>query len=218
MNIELNQSTERIIRQLSRKFVNYMRLTMPATPYSENSLYYQPKQDKAEYGYYINDDLGDIIIALSKYELNQIIDLGCGPGHIISFLQTFGYKVKGFEIEDQLITDHKISHPRSGNYGEIPIIKKNILTLTTKDLTIRDPENCAIYFYEPLTSNDYRDGKPNDDHIKSFVSNLVKQMSKGQYILYKCAGNISTYLYKEANNKNLEHIENLNSLIIYRKL
>lgn len=154
-----------LLNSLSNTFAElYRSFTRIPMSEEESNLCYRLKKNNQEFGYYISYDVYDIAVTLNKLKKTKVIDLGCGAGILMQILNTLGFRTKGFEIEDSLIT--------RARFITNNIFKKDITEITTED--IKDYE--VLYFWEPI---------PGDALSRKFVANLEKVMLPGQMIIYK---------------------------------
>ena len=149
-----------------------------------------------QYKYYNNSYVLNLIKFLEINNINSFLDLGCGAGILLRMVNLYNInlKLKGYEIEDNLI-----SICNKLNYKE-PAIKKDILKLKVDD--IKDYQ--VLYFWEPLY---------NKDLAKKFVTNLAKIIQPNQIIVYYQSGSISDYLIQ---NKKIEFLGNFYNYKIFR--
>ena len=133
------------------------------------------------FGYFITNNQ-EFEALVKREKIKNLIDLGCGAGIILKAAQDNGIKVKGFELDPKLIFYAK-------KLG-VPVKKKDILKITTKDLEGFD----NIYFWEPLA--DY-------ELAEKFVANLMK-VSKGKTIYYKGYGGIKSAFEKRKHEVDMK--------------
>lgn len=86
------------------------------------------------------------------------IDLGCGPGNVLSYANRIGYDVLGVEWNEDLIKNTK---------GKYNIIKEDITKLDPKVWSDKD----VVYCYVPLRYG-YRE----------FVDKIASNMKSGSYL------------------------------------
>lgn len=175
-----------LLIRIYRNFVVYT----DSTNSEVKNLHFTQKREgdnKGQWGYYINEDIGTIAEFMSVNKFKKIIDLGAGAGILVHVLRALSFQAHGYEIEDTLIEiSNKIN-------SDVVILKKDILTLIKKD--IKDYE--CIYFWEPFCS---------EELSKKFIKNLTNIMKKNQHILYKPA---SPYLIRLLeNDKKMESLPN----------
>ena len=132
----------------------------------------QQGENKHQYGYYISKNVGYAILAMLKYDVKKVVDLGAGQGHVVRLFNQFGFEAKGFEIEKKLIKHSS----NSFSLEHRDILKMRKSTLEPYD---------AVFFYEPFAS---------DKLAKKFAYHLANVMKEGQYIFYDQAGRIGYYI------------------------
>lgn len=150
-----------LLSTIGELYRSFARISMTE---EERNLCYRRKENNQEFGYYLTYNVYDLAVTLNKLKKERVIDLGCGVGILMQVLNTLGFRTKGFEIEDCLIT-------RAG-YITNNVHKKDITEITTED--IKDYE--VLYFWEPI---------PGEALSRKFVENLEKVMLPGQMIVYK---------------------------------
>ena len=144
-----------------------------------------------QWGYYPSKMAPNVAILMRKYGLHSIVDLGSGAGLFLLTMKHLGYETKGIEIEESLV---KLSHSLG-----ISTQQKDILKLTKPDIK----KFGCIYFWEPLRETAL---------CEKFVENLAKVVTKGQYIIYDCAGNTEAFLNE---NKKFKYLETKRGLRVY---
>ena len=204
----MNKKIEKIKEILQKPFTKYEKLivdnvndeiTCISQLYKKlrnvykNDIDYQPKtigKNKGQYGYYISEYCGSLVILMKRLKLKSLLDLGSGPGLILNPIKRNvpHSRCVGYEIEEELVNiGNSISY--------LPILRKDILKITKED--IKDFQ--VIYFWEPLKD---------EVLAKKFVENLSKIVIPNQIICYKPAGFIYNFLRQ---NSKFTEIKDLHS-------
>ena len=141
-------------------------------------------ENKGQFGYYPSPSVGELCILLSKLGVKEIVDLGSGIGLLLLAIKAYNSNIKitGFENEKYFID---IANQIGAN-----TYKKDILTLKKYDIRKFD----ALFFYEPFSDPTLSE---------AFVKNLLKRVSKGQFLIYERAGTIGEFLDKSNKVKRL---------------
>lgn len=130
------------------------------------------KGGSKEFGYWHSECVLALDEVMRGLKCKSVIDLGCGMGLLMAQLQCLGeYRVGGIENEKSLVEKALV----------YPIIHKDLLLLNKGDIENYD----CLYIWEPI-----KDEKLS----KRFVTRLVKAMSPGQHIIYRCAGNTGAHI------------------------
>lgn len=149
-----------------------------------HTLFDNTKKAGKEYGYFVNSRT--TLFTLTRVlNIRSLVDLGCGAGVLISCLEDYIFKVKGYDNEKDLVDiANKIS--RNKELAEL----KDITKLTKDDIKNFD----AVYFWEPIID---------EKMATKFVKNLLKVMKKDQYIFYYNSGKIGRLLEEHGVKKGI---------------
>lgn len=132
--------------------------------YKENPLY--RNKGNGQWGYYVNEDFGDVVNYMNEHNLTSLVDLGAGEGHIVELLNDMGYNAKGYEIEEELIDKYH------ENFSRNNVFQKDVMDITKED--IEDFQ--VIYMYQPFSDRTL---------LKKFLHRLINEMNVDQTIVYK---------------------------------
>jgi len=144
-------------------------------PYRHKADNIYKDKGNGEYGYHINRYFGHVFSYMLEHNLNSIVDLGAGVGHGIEILKIFGYKVKGFENEDQLIQENaNIFGKKVGmnKFGSVTIEKKDLRNLNKSDIEGFE----IIYMWQPFKDKEL---------LNSFLSKVINMIDSNQTILFR---------------------------------
>jgi hypothetical protein len=158
---------------------------------------------RGEFGYYIGN-IDGLYCALKKLNIGSFCDLGCGAGHIITFFNRYlGFRVRGYEIEDRFIEDHKdlIEYNKEDYYHTPLVNKKDLNDLVAEDIRGFD----AVYFWEPFCSK---------KKAENFAMRLIRTMSVNQYILYN--GGYMMGVFRRTVK--LKYIGSINEINVFKKI
>ena len=132
-----------IVEQLRK-----LRMTHPRDPMREND------QNK----YSVNFNFSDVIEWMQENKKHSIIDLGAGYGDCLSVCDKLGYKVKGIEINrDLIIKDF--------------VIEGDAMQINESDIAGFD----VIYSYGPFKG---------EELTQEFINHVLSVMNKNQTFLY----------------------------------
>lgn len=183
-----------IIREYKTRYCQDQKTEMENLSYKSKT---PQHENPGQYGYFINEYLSDIIIALDRFGVDLLVDLGAGVGHIVAALNYLGYQAKGIEIEKLLV--EKSEDITSS------VKQKDIFDLTKVDIV----RSQVIYFWEPFNEREL---------AKKFIIKLLKIMHVGQYIFYRSSGHTRAFLYEAVQDKKLKQLSSQGTLRIYKVL
>jgi len=168
--------------------------------YNRNKIDYDIKKDgknKGQWGYYITNNLYELMYELQKNNINSLFDLGAGVGHLVLLLNSFGINAKGIEIEEELVNRSKLLINN--------ITQNDIFNLTQNDMN----KDESLYFWDPFYDKVL---------IEKFVKHLENIMIKDQLIVFQNV-KISKYLLNSKSFKLISTDDNeLPSIYVMRKL
>lgn len=111
----------------------------------------------------------DLIPILQYFKIQNIVDLGCGPGNIVMMANEIcPVKSFGFDFDKNIIYAGKQLRP------ELNLKRKDIFKLEPKDISLAD----AVYMYQPA-----RDEKM----MLKMLEKVLNCMHTEQMLLYKMA-------------------------------
>jgi len=172
--------------------INYNQLYL----YDKNIYKKKTGENIGQWGYYITNNLYELMYELQKNNINKVFDLGAGVGHLIMLLNSFGFKVRGIEIEQELVNRSKLLTNR---------IKLNdVFNLTQNDMN----KNEALYYWDLFYDKIL---------IEKFIKHLETIMIKDQLIVFK-RGTIKKYLLNSKFFKLVSTDSEIPSIYIMRKL
>lgn len=111
----------------------------------------------------------DLIPILQYFEIQNIVDLGCGPGNIVMMAnEVCPVKSFGFDFDKNIIYAGKQLRP------ELNLKRKDIFKLEPKDISLAD----AVYMYQPAR---------NEKTMVRMLAKVLDCMHTEQILLYKMA-------------------------------
>ena len=129
----------------------------------EEPLYYD--KENGEWGYVINMQFHKVVDYMLARNLSSIVDLGAGIGDCLEICRKLGFKVKGYEIEDILVTRHL------KEMTKVFVEKKDIWHLTNSDIQGYQ----VIYAWSPFKNEELKD---------QFINKVKEIMSNDQIFIY----------------------------------
>lgn len=204
---KINKNNIKLFRHMSDMTMNAVAREFRKATYQNKELKkycYNTKQEVEgkngkEYGYYINTVApADIIIALYRYRLNGVVDIGAGVGHVLWYLQRFGiWPVVGYEIDKILVDECKKVHP------DVPIKKLDFFNSRKEHYKKYD----LIYFWEPIFCAKLSE---------KFVAKLMRIIEPGKYIAHRSDGVIRYHLQKQVEKGKLKELPTIRALDMYK--
>ena len=127
------------------------------------------KHNPALFYDFIPNESYSLIPIIQYFKLQNIVDLGCGPGNIVMVANEIcPVKSFGFDFDKNIIYAGKQLRP------ELNLKRKDIFELKTKDISLAD----AVYMYQPA-----RDAKT----MLKMLKKVLDCMRTEQMLLYKMA-------------------------------
>jgi len=184
----------RVIRAMMEIIIGSYRYELGAN--LPDNINYREKSkgpNKGQYGYYINNQVEDIIFAIERLNINKTLDIGAGVGHVVAILRQLGFQIRGIENEPALFEKSRLITSN--------IFLKDFFETTKGYMSYYD----AFYFWEPVFD---------EKLAERFVKHLSEVVGKDTHILYKCSGPIGFYLHRDPS---FIRLEGCNSISIYKK-
>lgn len=154
------------------------------------------KDDKTNYGYYINHHMAPLIDLIKHLKIKSIFDLGIGCGMGLSALRYYfrqDLKIGGVDINKHAVEiARQILYPYQ-YINDAPIYNKDIFKLTASN--IRNYK--CLYFWDPFIGMEI---------INKFINHLSKIGHKNQFIIAKSM-TTSYELFSKINNGKITNIE-----------
>lgn len=138
---------------------------------NRNELYpaHHEKADKA-FGYYMNQNSGELIVLLNRLKISHLLDLGSGPGFILESMARVGYSTGEGRIYSGIENEKTLVEMANQEQKSMKVRFGDILKITEEDLKTVD----GIYWWTPLIA---------DPLCIKFAKNLIKILSAKQYVI-----------------------------------